>query len=339
MASGSARRDLQLETKRLVIPTCVLLALAEILVVGISPILLAYEGRLHLSGLQAGTLVAAASLAGILVPVPAGVVAPHVGVRRITHRSGAFLSVGALAEALPRAFAWVVVARVAIGAAAGVVWVTGVAWLAQAHTWRRSVPGIGITMAGVGLVFGAGVVGLMAEGFGFGARFVLLSLAITVATLVLASAPPTPDRPVQGARLSVDKVLAGAAGGPPMRSALLAISASTIPRGVTSVTLPLELHKDGASTGSIGVLLFTTGFGYIGLSAVVTPCGPGVATLRTATMVTTALGLCLMPGFAQPIGHSTPTDRGAGHANARSAWNFHFNWDPARWETESARAQ
>jgi predicted MFS family arabinose efflux permease len=275
----------------------VLLAVVESLVVGISPLLPAYESRLSLTGFSVSALLASTSLALLLAGVPAGLIADRIGVRRITLLAGMVLCLASFAEADPVGYGYLLVDRIIVGAAAGVFWTTGLAWLAALPQGHSSALGIGITMAGVGLVFGPGFVGLVAQALGLGAPFIVIGAFIAVTTLILAYVPyqavPVADG-VFPPRLST--VLVAAKQRPELRSALIALSGSAVAAGAISIVLPLELHQAGASTGTIGLILFATGLGFIGASSIIARAGWRVVNSRGIVIATALVGTLLLPG-------------------------------------------
>jgi MFS family permease len=274
----------------------VLLAVAESLVVGISPLLPTYKSHLSLSGFGVSALLASTSLALLIFAVPAGLIADRIGVRRLTIISGVILALASIAEADPFNFVWLLSVRVVIGAAAGVFWTSGLAWLAGLPEGHSSALGIGITMAGVGLVLGPGFLGLFAQAFGIGAPFIIIGVVIAATTAVLAGAGHRP-LPVADEAMppSLARVMTAAKRRPELRSALIALSASAVTSGTLSVLLPLELHQAGASTGTIGLILFITGLGYVAATAVIARVGAGLVSVRSVIVASAAVGTFLLP--------------------------------------------
>jgi predicted MFS family arabinose efflux permease len=275
----------------------VLLAAIESLAMGISPLLPDYEHRLSLTGFSVSALLASSSLALLLASMPAGLIAERIGVRRLTIIGCAVLTVAALAEADPVSYGYLLVDRLVIGAAAGVFWTSGLAWLSSLPEGRTSPIGTGITFAGVGLVLGPGFVGVVAQVFGVGAPFILMAAVIGAATLVLMFAPRTSPAVAEDALPSrLSAVLVAVRRRPELRSALFALSASAVAAGTISVILPLELHQAGASTGTIGLILFASGLGYIGASAAVARFRSRVVNSRVVAIVSVLIGVLLLPG-------------------------------------------
>jgi MFS transporter, DHA1 family, solute carrier family 18 (vesicular amine transporter), member 1/2 len=274
----------------------VLLAVAESLVVGISPLLPTYKSHLSLSGFGVSALLASTSLALLIFAVPAGLIADRIGVRRLTIISGVILAFASVAEADPFSFAWLLIVRIAIGAAAGVFWTSGLAWLAGLPDGHSSALGTGITMAGVGLVLGPGFLGLAAQAFGIGAPFIIIGVIIGAATAALAAAG---HRPLPVADEAMPPSLAGvmraAKRRPDLRSALIALSASAIASGTLAVLVPLELHQAGASIGTIGLILFVTGLGYVVASAVIARVGGRLVSIGAVMIASAAIGTFLIP--------------------------------------------
>ena len=273
-----------------------LLAVAESLVVGISPVLPTYKSHLSLSGFGVSALLASTSFALLIFAVPAGLIADRIGVRRLTIISGVMLALASIAEADPFSFAWLLIVRIVIGAAAGVFWTSGLAWLAGLPEGHSSALGIGITMAGVGLVLGPGFLGLFAQAFGIGAPFIIIGILIAAATAVLAGAGHAP-MPVADEAMppSLARVMTAAKRRPELRSALVALSASAVASGTVSVLVPLELHQAGASTGTIGLILFVTGLGYVAATGVIARLGTRLVSISAVMIASAAVGTFLLP--------------------------------------------
>jgi predicted MFS family arabinose efflux permease len=144
------------------------------------------------------------------------------------------------------------------------------------------------------LVFGPGIIGLIAEAFGVGAPFVFLGAAMAALLVVLASIDYRPV-PAHSAPASFSRVLAAGVRRPKLRSALTALSASAIASGTMVLILPLELHALGISTGGIGLVLFLTGLGYVAASTLVTRLGARIVTIRALVITSATLGVFLLP--------------------------------------------
>ena len=109
-------------------------------------------------------LLALPGLATLAVSVPAGVAADRLGARRCTLLAGVVLCVSCLAQAAP-SLPSLLVGRLLFGVAYGVLWTTGVAWLAELDTEPGgSRIGPSVTCASVGMMVGPAVGGLVAGG-------------------------------------------------------------------------------------------------------------------------------------------------------------------------------
>ncbi|MGH2850036.1 MAG: MFS transporter, partial [Solirubrobacteraceae bacterium] len=87
-------------------------------------------------------------------------------------------------------------------------------------------------------------------------------------------------------------VLAGAAG--------LAISGAVA--GTTQLLGPLELHRHGASAGTIGLIFSGVAILYISTSAVVVRAGPRALRLRVNALAAIAIALALTPAMLSTAG-------------------------------------
>jgi hypothetical protein len=95
----------------------------------IVPLLPHLATRYALSDSETALLLAVPGLATLTVSVPAGVAADRYGARRVTLCAGLLLSVSCVAQA-GQSLVLLMAGRIAFGIAFGIVWTTGVAWLA-----------------------------------------------------------------------------------------------------------------------------------------------------------------------------------------------------------------
>jgi hypothetical protein len=147
----------------------------------IVPLLPRLSGHFDLSASQTALLLALPGLATLAVSVPSGLAADRIGARRVTIGAGALLCLSCLAQAAP----WLpalLLGRIVFGVAFGVVWTTGMAWLADLdHSAGRSGLGPAVTCSSVGIMVGPAVGGILAQHAGLGAPFA----AIAVATVII----------------------------------------------------------------------------------------------------------------------------------------------------------
>jgi MFS family permease len=172
----------------------------------IVPLLPRLSSQYGLSPSETGLLLALPGLATLAVSVPAGVLADRIGARRCTIIAGAVLSVACVAQAMP-SLALLLVGRALFGLAFGVVWTTGVAWLAEIdaeHGGSRIGPSV--TCASVGMMFGPAVGGVLAGAGATGLPFLLIAVAsaMVMVPLTLAGAHGLRSGAVAGAPGAAD---------------------------------------------------------------------------------------------------------------------------------------
>jgi MFS family permease len=151
----------------------------------IVPLLPRLSSTYGLSPSETGLLLALPGLATLAVSVPAGVLADRIGARRCTVIAGAVLAVSCLAQAAP-SLAALLAGRALFGVAYGVVWTTGVAWLAQIdaeHGGSRVGPSV--TCASVGVMLGPAIGGVLAGAGATALPFLLIAAASTLVMMRL----------------------------------------------------------------------------------------------------------------------------------------------------------
>ena len=156
----------------------------------IVPLLPRLSSDYGLSPSETGLLLALPGLATLAVSVPAGVLADRIGARRCTVIAGAVLAVACVAQAAPSLPA-LLAGRALFGVAYGVVWTTGVAWLAEVdaeHGGSRIGPSV--TCASVGMMLGPAVGGVLAGAGATGLPFLLIAAvsALVMVPLTLGGA-------------------------------------------------------------------------------------------------------------------------------------------------------
>jgi len=240
-----------------------------------------------------------------------------------------------VAEAAP-SLALLLVGRALFGVAYGVVWTTGVAWLAELDTGGGSRIGPSVTCASVGMMLGPAIGGVLAGAGATGLPFLLIAIVAAIVMVPLTiggarAATAVGAAPGHDAGTAADEVaeLAHAIGysetaelaasigyGDPvpygggraraLRSAVrrpgvvAAIGALVVSGAVSSVSQLLisgGLHHDGLSTGRIGLAFSAAAISYIAVSIAVVRLGVRVHTLRFNAMATAALAVVLVPGL------------------------------------------
>jgi MFS family permease len=318
--------------------------IAQAAIVPLLPRLSAEHG---LTASETGLLLALPGLATLAVSVPAGIAADRLGARRCTLLAGVVLCVSCLAEAAP-SLPSLLVGRLLFGVAYGVLWTTGVAWLAELDPEPgASRIGPSVTCASVGMMVGPAVGGLVAGAGATGLPFLLIAIASAVVMVPLTIAGARAAATARGragddAGAATDEAaelarsveypesveLARAVGysesvelassvgygepvhygggrSSPMRTALqrpgvvAAVGALVVSGAVSSVSQLLisgSLHRDGLSSGRIGLAFSVAAISYIAVSLAVVRLGAHVRTLRCNALATAAMAVVLVPG-------------------------------------------
>jgi hypothetical protein len=276
-----------------------------------------------LSASQTALLLALPGLATLAVSVPSGIAADRIGARRVTLGAGALLCLACAAQAMP-SLAAVLAGRIVFGIAFGVVWTSGMAWLADLDD-ARGGSGLGpaVTCSSVGIMLGPAVGGVLAQHIGLGAPFAVIAVAAALIVIPLALGTTTvrratPARPVDAADLPIEIAYfqppvsdGGGQGAIVTPRALLAlvrrprIAAATgalvVSGAVSSASQLLVsggLHRLGLSTGRIGLAFSVAAVCYIAVSSVVVRLGARARTLKLNALSTAALALALVPALA-----------------------------------------
>ena len=286
----------------------------------IVPLLPRMSAAFGLSASQTALLLALPGLATLAVSVPSGIAADRIGARRVTLGAGALLCLACVAQSMP-SLAALLTGRIVFGVAFGVVWTSGMAWLADLDA-ARGGSGLGpaVTCSSVGIMLGPAVGGVLAQHIGLGAPFAVIAVAsaVIVAPLALgttAARPAIPAPPVEPADLPLEiayfqpRVNDGPAPVTPRRLLALArrprvaaaAGALVVSGAVSSASQLLVsggLHRLGLSTGRIGLAFSASAVCYIAVSAVIVRMRGRAQTLKFNALTTAVLALALLPALA-----------------------------------------
>jgi MFS family permease len=292
----------------------------------IVPLLPRMSAHFGLSASQTALLLALPGLATLAVSVPSGIAADRIGARRVSLGAGALLCLACAAQALP-SLAAVLVGRIVFGVAFGVVWTSGMAWLADLNEARGETgpPTLGpaVTCSSVGIMLGPAVGGVLAQHIGLGAPFAVIAIAAAVIVMPLAAgtrsvkrATPAPtvepaDLPLEvayfqprvndgGGRGAIftPRVLLALARRPQVAAAAGALVVSGAVSSASQLLVSGGLHRLGLSTGRIGLAFSVAAVCYIAVSSVIVRLGPRAQTLRFNALSAAALALALVPALA-----------------------------------------
>ena len=281
-----------------------LFLIAGVAQAAIVPLLPRMSAHFGLSASQTALLLALPGLATLAVSVPSGIAADRIGARRVSLAAGALLCLSCLAQAMPSLGA-VLAGRIVFGIAFGVVWTSGMAWLAElADTHGRSGLGPAVTCSSVGIMLGPAVGGVLAQHIGLGAPFAVVAAAAALILVPLAAgtaearcATPAPavepgDLPIEiayfqapvsdGPGPASPRVLLALARRPRVIAAAGALMVSGAVSSASQLLVSGGLHHLGLSTGRIGLAFSASAVCYIAVSAVIVRMG-GRARLSSST--------------------------------------------------------
>ncbi|MGH2896319.1 MAG: MFS transporter [Solirubrobacteraceae bacterium] len=300
-----------------------LFGVAGVAQAAIVPLLPRMSAHFGLSASQTALLLALPGLATLAVSVPSGIAADRVGARRVTLGAGALLCLACLAQAMP-SLAAVLAGRIVFGVAFGVVWTSGMAWLADLDEARGDTdpPALGpaVTCSSVGIMFGPAVGGVLAQHIGLGAPFAVVAAAAGLIVVPLAlgtrsAQRATPARAVEPAGLPLEiayfqppvsdspgavtpRVLLALARRPRVAAAAGALVVSGAVSSASQLLVSGGLHRLGLSTGRIGLAFSVAAVCYIAVSAVVVRLGTRAHTLKFNALTTAVLAVALVPALA-----------------------------------------
>jgi len=239
----------------------------------IIPLVPEYAHRFALSPLESGFLLASASVAILIVSIPAGMVGDRFGVRRVTLVALALIALGDAGQGVASSFWGLVAARTLFGVGFGALWTTGLAWLSEAAGERGSKAlALTVTTAGVGNVAGPAFAGVLVDRYGLAAPFTVA--AVVTGLIVTALALETSGT---GHR-EASKGLPGGAVIAALRDRLVVTSLVLMALGgmiggAVNLLVPLELHRDGVTAAGIGAAFAASAVLFIGISAGVAHLG------------------------------------------------------------------
>ncbi len=240
----------------------------------IVPLIPEFAHRFSLSPLESGFLLASASVAILVVSIPAGVVGERFGVRRVTLVALAVIALSDAGQGVAGTFWELVAARLLFGVGFGALWTTGLAWLSEATGEHRSKAlALTVTTAGVGNVAGPAFAGALVDRYGLAAPFAVA--AAVTAVLVAALALETSGT---GHRDAIEGIPGGGAVVAAMRDRLVVASLVLMALGgmlggAVNLLVPLELHRAGVSAAGIGAAFAASAILFIASSAVVAHIG------------------------------------------------------------------
>lgn len=231
------------------------------------PLLPGFGARFHLTSFQIGVLLAASSVTTLVVSLPAGMLAHRFGPRQVTLAGIALMVVSDVGQATASSYLALVGARAVFGAAFGIIWTAGVAWMSTLGGEDDSrVLAFAVTASGLGSVAGPALGGGLAPVAGTAAPFLVGAAVTAVPLLVLLSTGAGDGREWGRRQESLAAAISRSSRQPQARAALLLVLLAGLMSSVANLVLPLELHRNGLSTEAIGAA-FSIGAGVFILSS------------------------------------------------------------------------
>ena len=275
---------------RRVAPIYALILLQTLVWIAIVPLTPAFADEFGLSGVETGMILAAASLAVLVISFPVGLLVDRLGARRVTIACGCVFTLATLGQGLANEFWTLLLARALFGVAFGTLWAAATAWLSDSLTDERRAGALAATatVTGIGFTVGPVAAGVLADRYAPGTPFLVAAVAAGVVTATLLAVPPAPRSSEQGMRLRDgfriarrdELVLGGIA---------LIVLIGLVGGGI-NLLVPRQLSDNGVSAGQIG-LLFTAGSAiYTVMSGAVARRGERWATLRVGGIAALATG-------------------------------------------------
>jgi fucose permease len=288
--------------------------LAGVASAAIVPLLPRLSDRYGLSTSATALLLGLPGLATLAVSMPAGLAADRFGARRVTLGASVLLLLSCLLQAVPSLTA-LLLGRLVFGIAFGVVWTSGMAWLADFDDGGGgSRLGPTVTCSSVGIMVGPAVGGILGQHAGLGAPFAAVAVAVGVVTIPLAlgsgavkDAPGTGHARAPGRESEADRAprpavsaraLLALARRPVVGAAAAALAISGAVASSSQLLISGGLHHLGVSTDRTGLAFSAAAVCYIAVSAAVVRLGRRVRTLRFNALAGVVLALALVPALA-----------------------------------------
>ena len=256
------------------------------------PLVPALGREFSLSGTQTGALLATATLATLVMAIPAGLLAERLGALSVSIAAGGLLALSAVIQALATDFTAFLAGRVLFGLAFATIWTAGVTLLSTgAGGGVKSAVGGTVTVGGLAHLVGPPLSGFLTELAGRGLPFLLMAggaAAVTVAVAAVRGGDPHVSAPL-------DLRAAGRAvrRDPTLRSATVLIAFVGTLTGMVPLVVPLLLDRDGFSSGEIGAVFAAGSAVWVLASAVALRAGS-----RAVTVGVAGTGLVLLAAAA-----------------------------------------
>ncbi|HWG82271.1 MAG TPA: MFS transporter [Gaiellales bacterium] len=278
--------------------TAVLIYLAifigEVVWSSLVPLVPTYSDRFDLSKLEAGVLLAAASLTILLASIPATMLSDRYGARAVTLVAVGGMALADVGQALADRYWMLLVARALFGIAFGALWVAGVAWLAEAAgELQARALSLTITTAGLAGIVGPAFAGVLVQRFGLAAPFLTCAIATAAVVSMMALSESDAGQRLDGVPPLLQTMRA-AMGSRLILSSLLLMTLGGFVGGATNLLAPLQLHQNGLSSAAIGIAFSAAAVAFIASSGVVARFGERAARVEVGVIATVLMSATLL---------------------------------------------
>jgi MFS transporter, DHA1 family, solute carrier family 18 (vesicular amine transporter), member 1/2 len=238
--------------RRLIALVSLLVAVDLMLWSAIVPLIPHYRSELGLTKIESGWLVAAFSLAVVVVAIPVGHLADRIGARRVVAVGGVAMAAATLGLGFAGSFWLLVAARAVQGVGDAAVWGAGVAWVAARAPADRRGEAVSFSNAAAvaGVITGPFIGGIATSTFGIRPTFsavAAVSLALALWALAETDVQAEPER-----RVSVRAAITAAFSESLILASVVMILAVSVIGGALQVLVPLHLSTEGVARSGIG---------------------------------------------------------------------------------------
>jgi DHA1 family solute carrier family 18 vesicular amine transporter 1/2 len=238
--------------RRLIALVSLLVAVDLMLWSAIVPLIPHYRSELGLTKIESGWLVAAFSLAVVVVAIPVGHLADRIGARRVVAVGGVAMAAATLGLGFAGSFWLLLAARAVQGVGDAAVWGAGVAWVAARAPADRRGEAVSFSNAAAvaGVITGPFIGGIATSTFGIRPTFsavAAVSLALALWALAETDVQAEPER-----RVSVRAAITAAFSESLILASVVMILAVSVIGGALQVLVPLHLSAQGVARSGIG---------------------------------------------------------------------------------------
>jgi predicted MFS family arabinose efflux permease len=261
----------------------------------VAPLLPSFAQRFSLSDSKAGVILSIASLAILVVSIPAGAITRRIGARRLTVGSAVMMTLGDVALGTASSYGLLLVGRALFGLGMGMLWVGSTSWLHDVAGEERT-KALSMTSAviGIGSLVGPAFAGVVGERFGLGAPFLVLAVGSVVAGIVLFLQPSGAAHATHEDEPSFTEMIRAAGSDDMIRGSVALMLIGSLLWLTVYLLVPLRLDARGWSAANIGVAFSVSSLLYAGVSWVVARRADRWATFGVAAAATAGLAASLV---------------------------------------------